>query len=55
MAFLDIGLKIDAATPGLSLTPIRVTFESFCVDVIPVIILLFIILDFFVINVPGFQ
>ena len=47
-------MKIDAATPGLSLTPIKVTLESFCVDVIPVIILLLIMLDLFVINVPDF-
>ena len=51
--FFESGLKIDAATPGLSLTPIRETFESFCVDVIPVTILLLIILDLFVINVPA--
>ena len=28
-ATLDNGLNIAAATPGLSLTPIRETFESF--------------------------
>ena len=44
--FFDNGLKIEAATPGLSLTPIRETFESFWVDDIPVIILLLIIFDF---------
>jgi len=27
--FLDNGLKIDAATPGLSFTPMSETFESF--------------------------
>ena len=49
----DRGLKIAAATPGLSLTPTRVTFASFWVDEIPVIILLFKMLDLFVINVPD--
>ena len=29
MEFLDKGLKIAAAIPGLSLTPTRVTFASF--------------------------
>ena len=29
MEFFDNGLKIDAATPGLSLTPIKETLESF--------------------------
>ena len=52
--FIDRGLKIEAATPGLSFTPISETFESFWVEEIPVIILLLIILDLFVINVPGF-
>ena len=51
---MDSGLKIDAATPGLSLTPSKVTLASLYVDVIPVIILLLIILAFFVINVPDF-
>ena len=51
--FFDNGLKIDAATPGLSLTPIKVTFESLLVEVIPVMILLLEILDLFVIKVPG--
>ena len=32
------GLKIEAATPGLSLTPIIVTLESFFVEEIPAII-----------------
>ena len=36
--FLDKGSKIDAATPGLSTTPIKVIFESFLVNEIPVII-----------------
>ena len=36
------------------LTPMSEIFESFCVDEIPVTILLFIMLDFFVISVPGF-
>jgi len=36
--FLDNGLKIDAATPGLSLTPTIVILASFFVEEIPVII-----------------
>ena len=36
--FSDNGLKIEAATPGLSLTPTIVNFDSFFVAVIPVII-----------------
>jgi len=52
--FLDKGLNIDAATPGLSLTPTNVTFASFIVEVIPVIILLLLILDLLVIMVPVF-
>ena len=52
--FLDKGLKIDAATPGLSLTPTNVTLASFMVDVIPVIILLLSIFDLLVIIVPDF-
>ena len=39
--FLDKGSKIDAATPDLSTTPIRVIFESFLVNEIPVIIFFF--------------
>ena len=52
--FFESGLKIDAATPGLSLTPINEIFESFWVDVMPVTILWLEILDLFVINVPDF-
>ena len=54
MRFSDNGLKIDAAIPGLSLTPTIVIFASFLVEEIPVIILL---LNYFfepVIKVPGF-
>ena len=43
MAFLDNGSKIAAATPGLSITPNKVTLASFFVDDIPVIILLLVI------------
>ena len=52
--FLDNGLKIAAAIPGLSLTPTRVTFASFWVEEIPVIILLLIIFFLFVMSVPDF-
>ena len=38
--FLDIGSKIDAATPGLSLTPNKVNFASFFVKEIPLIVFL---------------
>jgi len=51
---IDSGLKIDAATPGLSFTPTKVTFASLCVEEIPVIILLLFKFVLFVINVPGF-
>ena len=51
---IDSGLKIDAATPGLSFTPTKVTFASLCVEEIPVIILLSFKFVLFVINVPGF-
>ena len=53
--FWDKGLKIDAATPGLSLTPSIVIFASFFVDEIPVIIWSLNALDEFVISVPGFE
>ena len=46
---------MDAATPGLSLTPSIVIFASFFVDEIPVIIWSLKDLDEFVINVPGFE
>ena len=36
--FLDNGSKIEAATPGLSLTPAIVILASFLVEDIPVII-----------------
>ena len=52
MKFCERGLNIEAATPGLSLTPTKVIFESFLVDVIPVIVLLFDIFFLFVIKVP---
>ena len=45
--FIDSGSKIDAATPGLSTTPIKVIFESFFVNETPVIILLAEIFFFF--------
>ena len=32
IAFIDNGSKIEAATPGLSTTPIKVIFESFSVE-----------------------
>ena len=44
---------IEAAIPGLSLTPNKVTFASLSVEEIPVIILLLIIFFLFVINVPD--
>ena len=50
---MDKGLKIDAAIPGLSLTPKRVTLASLFVLEIPVIILLFVIFFLFVIRVPA--
>ena len=48
--FFDSGLNIDAATPGLSFTPIKDNFASLDVDDIPVIILLFLIFLLFVIH-----
>ena len=51
---IESGLKIDAATPGLSFTPTKVTFASLCVKEIPVIILLLFKFLLFVINVPDF-
>ena len=58
ITMLDIcpncGLKIDAATPGLSVTPTIVTLESFFVDEIPVMILLLKIFFELVIKVPLF-
>jgi len=53
--FWDKGLKIDAAIPGLSLTPTIVILASFFVDEIPVIIWSLKALDEFVINVPDFE
>ena len=53
MEFLDNGSKIDAATPGLSITPKRDIFVSFLVKDIPVIILSLEIFFLFVINVPS--
>ena len=44
---------MEAATPGLSFTPIRVIFASFFVKDIPLIILLFKIFFLYVIKVPG--
>ena len=46
-------INIEAAMPGLSLTPNKVTFASLSVEEIPVIILLLIIFFRFVINVPD--
>ena len=46
-------INIEAAIPGLSLTPNKVTFASLSVEEIPVIILLLIIFFLFVINVPD--
>ena len=52
MEFLYKGSKIEAATPGLSLTPINVTLASFVVKETPLIILLLDIFFFFVIMDP---
>ena len=38
--FFESGSKIEAATPGLSLTPTKVIFASFIVVDIPLITLL---------------
>ena len=53
MEFCERGLNIEAAIPGLSLTPNKVTFASLSVEEIPVIILLLIIFFLLVINVPD--
>ena len=49
---MNNGSKIDAATPGLSLTPTSVTFESFFVNDTPRIILFLDIFFLFVIKEP---
>ena len=51
--FCERGLNIEAAIPGLSLTPTNVTFASLSVDEMPVIILLLITFFRLVINVPD--
>ena len=53
--FFDSGLKIEAATPGLSFTPTIVILASFFVDDIPVIILLLNTFLESVIKVPAFD
>ena len=53
--FFDSGLKIEAATPGLSFTPIIVILASFFVDEIPVIIWSLNAFLEFVIKVPDFD
>ena len=53
--FFDSGLKIEAATPGLSFTPIIVILASFFVDDIPVIIWSLNAFLEFVIKVPDFD
>ena len=52
--FWDNGLKMDAATPGRSLTPTMVIFASFFVEDIPVIIWSLKAFEEPVIKVPDF-